>query len=67
MSTATRPFPAGQLRVSDADRDLAIAELSDHFETGRLSHDEFGLPLAESQPGGPVPAASATRPAPRGR
>ena len=41
MSTATRPFPAGQLRASDADRDLAIAELSEHFETGRLSQDEF--------------------------
>jgi hypothetical protein len=41
MSTATRPFPAGQLRASDADRDLALAELSEHFQTGRLSRDEF--------------------------
>ena len=41
MTTATRPFPACQLRASDADRDLAIAELSEHFETGRLSQDEF--------------------------
>ena len=37
MSTATRPFPAGELRASDADRDLALAELSEHFQTGRLT------------------------------
>jgi hypothetical protein len=41
MTTATRPFPAGDLRASDADRDLAIAELSEHFQTGRLTQDEF--------------------------
>jgi hypothetical protein len=29
------------LRISDADRDQAIAELSEHFQAGRLSTDEL--------------------------
>jgi uncharacterized protein DUF1707 len=33
--------PAGDLRVSDADRDRAISELSEHFQAGRLTADEF--------------------------
>jgi hypothetical protein len=41
MSTETRGFPSGEMRASDADRDLAIAELSEHFQTGRLAQDEF--------------------------
>jgi hypothetical protein len=32
---------SGNLRVSDADRDRAVAELSSHFEAGRLTMDEF--------------------------
>jgi hypothetical protein len=31
----------GDLRVSDADRDQALAELSEHFQAGRLDADEF--------------------------
>jgi hypothetical protein len=38
MST---PIPAGGLRVSDADRDRAIARLSEHFQAGRLTSEEF--------------------------
>jgi hypothetical protein len=34
-------YPAGNLRVSDADRDRAIGELSEHFQAGRLNDDEF--------------------------
>ena len=34
-------FPPGGIRVSDADRDLALAELSEHFQTGRLTKEEF--------------------------
>ena len=30
-------FPAGDLRVSDADRDRAVSELSEHFQVGRLT------------------------------
>lgn len=37
----TRDFPAGNLRVSDADRDAALAELSEHFQAGRITHEEF--------------------------
>jgi hypothetical protein len=38
---ANRGFPAGEMRASDADRDLAIGELSEHFQTGRLTQEEF--------------------------
>lgn len=41
MDTPNRSFPSGGLRVSDADRDRAIAELSEHFQTGRLTQEEF--------------------------
>jgi hypothetical protein len=34
-------FPPDGIRVSDADRDLALAELSEHFQTGRLTKEEF--------------------------
>jgi hypothetical protein len=37
----TMTYPRGQLRVSDADRDRAIAELSEHFQAGRLTQEEF--------------------------
>jgi hypothetical protein len=37
----TMTTPRGQLRVSDADRDRAIAELSEHFQAGRLTQEEF--------------------------
>jgi len=37
----TRNFPAGDIRVSDAERDEALGELSEHFQTGRLTQDEF--------------------------
>ena len=41
MSTATRDHPSGRLRVSDADRDRAIAELSEHYQAGRLTTEEL--------------------------
>jgi uncharacterized protein DUF1707 len=41
MDTPNKSFPRGDLRVSDADRDRAVAELSEHFQTGRLTHEEF--------------------------
>jgi hypothetical protein len=41
MSTATRDHPSSSLRVSDADRDRAIAELSEHYQAGRLTTEEF--------------------------
>jgi DUF1707 SHOCT-like domain len=41
MDTGTRSFPRGDIRVSDAERDQAVAELSEHFQSGRLTQDEF--------------------------
>jgi hypothetical protein len=41
MSTATRDHPSGSLRVSDSDRDRAIAELSEHYQAGRITTEEF--------------------------
>jgi Domain of unknown function (DUF1707) len=41
MDTERRNFPRGDIRVSDAERDLAVAELSEHFQAGRLTQDEF--------------------------
>jgi DUF1707 SHOCT-like domain len=41
MDTATRDYPPGDIRVSDADRDRALSELSEHFQAGRLTKEEF--------------------------
>jgi len=41
MNTALRDYPVGELRVSDADRDRALRELSDAFQAGRITTDEF--------------------------
>jgi Domain of unknown function (DUF1707) len=41
MDSAARGFPPGDLRVSDADRDRALAELSGAFQVGRITADEF--------------------------
>jgi hypothetical protein len=41
VDSVARDYPPGDLRVSDADRDRAVAELSEHFETGRLTADEL--------------------------
>jgi len=34
-------YPRGELRVSDADRDQALSELSEAFQAGRITSDEF--------------------------
>jgi hypothetical protein len=36
-----RNYPPGDLRVSDADRDRALAELGEHFQAGRITAEEF--------------------------
>jgi len=41
MDTATNQYAPGDLRVSDADRDRALAELSEHYQAGRLTLEEF--------------------------
>ena len=35
-----RRYPAAHMRVSDADRDAALAELSEHYQAGRLTTEE---------------------------
>ena len=41
MDTPGRDFPQGSIRVSDAERDAAVAELSQHYQQGRLTAAEF--------------------------
>jgi Domain of unknown function (DUF1707) len=41
MDQDPRDFPPGDLRVSDAERDLAVSELSKAFQVGRLTAEEF--------------------------
>jgi hypothetical protein len=41
MNTATRDYPAGDLRVSDDERDRALQELSEAFQAGRITASEF--------------------------
>ena len=41
MDGVDRSFPAGDLRVSDADRERAQSELSKAFRVGRITADEF--------------------------
>jgi Domain of unknown function (DUF1707) len=41
MNTTARDYPAGSLRVSDADRDRALSELSEAFQAGRITAGEL--------------------------
>jgi hypothetical protein len=41
METGARGVPRRDIRVSDAERDQAVAELSEHFQSGRLTQEEF--------------------------
>jgi hypothetical protein len=41
MDRAGWNYPSGDLRVSDADRERAVHELSGAFQAGRLTADEF--------------------------
>lgn len=41
MTSAPGRFPVGKMRVSDADRDRALAELTEHYQAGRLDTEEF--------------------------
>lgn len=42
QAEAARNYPPGRLRVSDADRDRAVSELSEAFQAGRITAGEFG-------------------------
>lgn len=41
MDEAARRYQPGTMRASDADRDEVLAELSKHFQAGRLTLEEF--------------------------
>lgn len=41
MDLTSSSYPAGDLRVSDSDRDVALSELSEHFQAGRLTAAEL--------------------------
>ena len=41
MNAAAKDHQPSGLRVSDSDRDRAIAELSEHFQAGRITADEL--------------------------
>jgi DUF1707 SHOCT-like domain len=41
MDQGTTGVPRREIRVSDAERDQAVAELSEHFQSGRLTQEEF--------------------------
>jgi hypothetical protein len=41
MDTPTGHFKRDAIRVSDAERDQAVAELSKHYQSGRLTLEEF--------------------------
>ena len=41
MDGVDRGFPPGHIRVSDADRDRAVSELSEAFQVGRITAGEF--------------------------
>ena len=41
MDSPSRNYPPGDQRVSDAHRDHAVSELSEAFQAGRITADEF--------------------------
>jgi uncharacterized protein DUF1707 len=41
MNATLETYPAAEMRASDADRDAVLSELSEHFQTGRLTAEEF--------------------------
>jgi len=41
MGEEARRYQPGAMRASDADRDAVLAELSKHFQAGRLTIEEF--------------------------
>jgi hypothetical protein len=48
MDRAGWNYPHGDLRVSDADRDQALSELSQAFQAGRITADEFDQRSAQA-------------------
>lgn len=41
MNEGARRYQPSAMRASDADRDAVLAQLSEHFQAGRLNSEEF--------------------------
>jgi hypothetical protein len=41
MNATPANGPSAQMKASDADRDAVLSDLSEHFQAGRLTADEF--------------------------
>ena len=41
MNAMLGNFPTAEVRASDADRDAVLSDLSEHFQAGRLTAEEF--------------------------
>jgi len=41
MNATMGNHPSAEMRASDADRDAVLSELSEHFQAGRLTAEEF--------------------------
>jgi hypothetical protein len=41
MNATLGNSPAAEIRASDADRDAVLSDLSEHFQAGRLTSEEF--------------------------
>ena len=41
MNAMLGTFPTAEVRASDADRDAVLSDLSEHFQAGRLTAEEF--------------------------
>jgi Domain of unknown function (DUF1707) len=41
MNATSGNYPAAAMRASDADRDAVLSDLSEHFQAGRLTAEEF--------------------------
>jgi hypothetical protein len=41
MNATSGTYPTAAMRASDADRDAVLADLSEHFQAGRLTAEEF--------------------------
>ena len=48
MDLDARGFPPGDLRISDAERDRALSELSEAYRAGRITADEFDQRSAQA-------------------
>ena len=42
MNAMTENYLPAEMRASDSDRDAVLSDLSEHFQAGRLTAEEFG-------------------------